>query len=98
MFRLALYCSTMSTATIQQIGQNFAAWIVTVQRGETVAIVDGGREVARLTPPVTRAAPVATAAPLVWPDFAARQRRTFGAGFMLPAGTVDALINEDRGA
>jgi antitoxin (DNA-binding transcriptional repressor) of toxin-antitoxin stability system len=88
----------MSTATVQKIGQNFAAWIATVQRGETVAIVDEGREVARLTPPEKKTVPVAAATPLVWPDFAARQRRTFGEGFTLPAGTVDALINEDRGA
>ncbi|HRQ90455.1 MAG TPA: type II toxin-antitoxin system prevent-host-death family antitoxin [Bacteroidia bacterium] len=41
----------MSTATVEQIGQNFAAWLSAVQRGETVAIVDKGREIARLTPP-----------------------------------------------
>jgi antitoxin (DNA-binding transcriptional repressor) of toxin-antitoxin stability system len=41
----------VSTATIQQIGQNLRAWLAAVQRGETVAIVDSGREVALLTPP-----------------------------------------------
>ncbi len=82
----------MSTATVQQIGQNLAAWLNAVQHGETVAIFDGGREVARLTPPAT-----SRAMSPAWPDFAARQRRIFG-NVMLPAGTVDALINEDRGA
>lgn len=85
----------MSTATVQQIGQNLAAWLDAVKHGETVAILDGGREVARLTPPA-KAAPAPATAP-AWPDFAARQRRIFG-DVMLPAGTVDALLNEDRGA
>lgn len=42
----------MSTATVFQLGQNLHAWIAAVQQGDTVAIVDGGREVARLMPPV----------------------------------------------
>lgn len=42
----------MSTATIQQIGQDLATWLGLVQSGETVAIQDqDGRIVARLTPP-----------------------------------------------
>lgn len=86
----------MSTATVQQVGQDLASWLAVVEHGETVAIVDKGRVVARLTPPEKTEVPPA-AAP-AWPDFAARQRRIFGEGFMLPAGTVDALINEDRGA
>jgi antitoxin (DNA-binding transcriptional repressor) of toxin-antitoxin stability system len=40
----------MSIATVEQIGQKFAVWLAAVQRGETVAIVDSGREIARLTP------------------------------------------------
>ncbi len=42
----------MSTATVFQIGQNLHAWIAAVQQGDTVAILDGGREVARLMPPM----------------------------------------------
>ncbi len=42
----------MSTATVEQIGQNFGVWLAAVRRGETVAIVEKGREVARLTPAV----------------------------------------------
>lgn len=44
----------MSTATVEQIGQNFAVWLAAVRRGETVAIVDEGREIARLTPPIEK--------------------------------------------
>lgn len=39
----------------------------------------------------------ATAAePVRWPDFAARRRAIFGEQ-VLPAGTAQALVNEDRG-
>lgn len=41
----------MSTATLQQFGQSLPSWLALVQRGETVAIMDGGHEVARLVPP-----------------------------------------------
>lgn len=40
-----------STATLQQFGQSLPSWLALVQRGETVAIMDGGHEVARLVPP-----------------------------------------------
>jgi antitoxin (DNA-binding transcriptional repressor) of toxin-antitoxin stability system len=43
----------MSVATLQQFGQSLPSWLALVRRGETVAIVDGGHEVARLVPPVT---------------------------------------------
>ncbi len=49
----------MSTATVEQIEQDFAAWLAAVRRGETVAIVDKGQEIARLTPPVEKAQPMA---------------------------------------
>ncbi len=68
-----------------------------VQRGETVAILDDGREVARLVPPTDRPAPAPGQPPVRWPDFAARRRAVFGET-MLPAGTAQALIDEDRGA
>ncbi|MFN0076989.1 MAG: type II toxin-antitoxin system Phd/YefM family antitoxin [Prosthecobacter sp.] len=41
----------MSVATLQQFGQSLPSWLALVQRGETVAIVDGGHELARLVPP-----------------------------------------------
>jgi antitoxin (DNA-binding transcriptional repressor) of toxin-antitoxin stability system len=41
----------MSTATIQQIGQDLTGWLGFVRRGETVAITEQGHIVAHLTPP-----------------------------------------------
>jgi antitoxin (DNA-binding transcriptional repressor) of toxin-antitoxin stability system len=88
----------MSVATLQQFGQSLPSWLALVQRGETVAIMDGGREVARLVPPEeapTKSTPAA--APVRWPDFAARRRAVFG-DVVLPTGTAQALVDEDRGA
>jgi antitoxin (DNA-binding transcriptional repressor) of toxin-antitoxin stability system len=49
----------VSTATVDQMQQDFAAWLAAVRHGETVAIVEGGQEVARLVPPMAAsAAPV----------------------------------------
>jgi antitoxin (DNA-binding transcriptional repressor) of toxin-antitoxin stability system len=47
----------MSTVTVEQLAQNFAVWLAAVRRGETVAIVENGREIARLTPPPPIEAP-----------------------------------------
>lgn len=85
----------MSVATLQQFGQSLPSWLALVRRGETVAIVDGGEEVARLVPPAE--APARAVSPVRWPDFAARRRAVFG-DVVLPAGTAAALVNEDRGA
>lgn len=87
----------MSVATIQQFGQSLPSWLDLVRRGETVAIVDGGREVARLVPPEAQTKAAHATAPVQWPDFAARRRAVFGDA-VLPAGTAQALIDEDRGA
>lgn len=93
---LDLYPSTMSVATVQQLGQDLPAWVALVRRGETVAITEteGGQVVAKLLPAGNSPAPVA--GPVRWPDFAARRRAVFGEK-VLPAGTVQALIDEDRG-
>ena len=88
----------MSVATLQQFGQSLPSWLALVQRGETVAIMDGGLEVARLVPPEgVHAKPEPATAPVQWPDFAARRRAVFGDA-VLPAGAAQALVNEDRGA
>jgi antitoxin (DNA-binding transcriptional repressor) of toxin-antitoxin stability system len=88
----------MSVATLQQLGQSLPSWLALVQRGETVAIMDGGLEVARLVPPEgAHAKPVPATAPAQWPDFAARRQAVFGEA-VLPAGSAQALVNEDRGA
>lgn len=86
----------MSIATVQQFGQSLPSWLALVQRGESVAIVDGGREVARLVPPEAARASSAPA-PVQWPDFAARRRAVLGDA-VLHDGTAQDLVNEDRGA
>lgn len=92
------YALTMSVATLQQIGQDLPAWVALVQHGETVAITQAGRVVARLMPPEQCEAKTSPAAvPVRWPDFAARRRAVFG-DVVLPAGTAAELVNEDRGA
>jgi antitoxin (DNA-binding transcriptional repressor) of toxin-antitoxin stability system len=77
------YLLTMSVATLQQVGQDFPAWVALAQRGETVGIMQAGKMVARLMPPEDGETPAeveAGSATVRWPDFAAR------------------LLDEDRGA
>lgn len=94
---LGLYPLPVSVATIQQLGQDLPAWVALVRRGETVAIMDAGHVVAKLSPATDdTAASAATSEPARWPDFAARRRAIFG-DKVLPAGTIQALIDEDRG-
>jgi antitoxin (DNA-binding transcriptional repressor) of toxin-antitoxin stability system len=58
----------MSVATIQQFSQDFSAWMALVRRGETVAITEGGRVVAKLSPATDdTAASATTAEPAHWP-------------------------------
>jgi antitoxin (DNA-binding transcriptional repressor) of toxin-antitoxin stability system len=91
------YPPGMSVATLQQIGQDFPSWVALVQHGETVVITQAGKIVARLMPPEDVVATTEPASePVRWPDFAARRRSIFGQQ-MLPAGTAQALVNEDRG-
>ena len=88
----------MSFATLQQIGQDFPSWVALVQHGETVVITQAGKIVSRLMPPEDVIAKTESAsAPVRLPDFAARRRAIFGQQ-MLPSGTAQALVNEDRGA
>jgi antitoxin (DNA-binding transcriptional repressor) of toxin-antitoxin stability system len=88
----------MSFATVQQFGQDLPSWLSLVQRGETIAITQAGRVVARVLPPETNEADhVPVRSNVSWPDFAARRRAVFG-DTVLPAGTAQALIDEDRGA
>ena len=66
----------MSVATLQQFGQSLPSWLALVQRGETVAIMDGGLEVARLVPPEK---PKAVTAPptSAWKDHLAELEAIF---------------------
>jgi antitoxin (DNA-binding transcriptional repressor) of toxin-antitoxin stability system len=92
------YALTMSTATLQQVGQDLPSWVALVQRGESVAIMQAGRIVARLMPPEeTESKDPPVTMPVCWPDFAARRRAVFG-DVVLPAGAAQALVDEDRGA
>ena len=93
--RKGLYALTMSVATLQQFGQDLPSWMALVRRGESVAITEAGHIVARLMPATAPASTPATTT-VAWPDFAARRRAIFGDS-VLPAGTAQALIDEDRG-
>jgi antitoxin (DNA-binding transcriptional repressor) of toxin-antitoxin stability system len=50
----------MSTATISELGANLHTFLAAVRVGDTVAVMDGGKEIARLVPPgAAKAAPAA---------------------------------------
>ncbi len=44
----------MSTATISELGSNLRSFLAAVQVGDTVAVTDNGKEIARLVPPVSK--------------------------------------------
>ena len=68
----------MSIATLQQFGQNLPAWMAVVMRGESVAIVDGGKEEARLMPSAAPSLTVNGAKPAAGEDWRkARLEETF---------------------
>ena len=86
----------MSTATVQQIGQDLTTWLGLVRHGETVAITEQGRVVARLTPPEDTPTPDATkrrsmAEWLAEQD--ARMQRTFGNRIVADSA---ALLDDQR--
>lgn len=92
-----LYPCPMSIATLQQLGQDLPAWVALARRGETVAITEGGHVIAKLAPATDETTATETKAGAAqWPDFAARRRAIFG-DKVFPAGTVQTLIDEDRG-
>lgn len=83
---------TMSTATLQQFGQSLPSWLALVQRGETVAIMDGGHEVARLVPPEK---PKAAAPAWSWKDHLAELEAIFPEPVIGVAEELE-LSREDR--
>jgi len=89
----------MSTATIQQIGQDLAGWLGFVQRGETVAITDHGRVIARLTPPEVPAIGE-SAGGRSMADWLAEQdgrmQRTFGGRIVADSAAVLDDLRSDR--
>lgn len=84
----------MSTATLQQFGQSLPSWLALVQRGETVAIMDGGHEVARLVPPEKPKA-VAPAPAWSWKDHLAELEAIFPEPVIGAAEELE-LSREDR--
>jgi antitoxin (DNA-binding transcriptional repressor) of toxin-antitoxin stability system len=87
----------VSTATVQQIGQDLRAWLAAVQRGETVAIVDDGREVARLAPPRKAVAgSVATQASMDEAAWARQRLMDLEATFPQPVQGASAVLEEFR--
>lgn len=87
----------MSTATVQQIGKDLSAWLAAVQRGETVSIVDDGREVARLAPPRSVIAGSAVASASMDEAAWARQRMMdLEDAFPQPIQGASAVLEEFR--
>lgn len=60
---------------------------------ESIHLLENGRAVALITPlpAITPSRPVA------WPDFAGRMQAVFG-DVTLPAGSIQSLMDEERGA
>lgn len=66
----------MSTATITELGANLHTFLAAVRVGDTVAVMDGGKEIARLVPPSKpKAAPAAVECS--WKDHLARLEEIF---------------------
>ena len=98
-WRCPVFWEIMSTATVQQIGQDLAAWLGVVRHGETVTITEQGRIVARLTPPdaVTTPAPLVNRSMADW--LAAqdeRMQRTFGNRIIADSASVLDKPRADR--
>jgi antitoxin (DNA-binding transcriptional repressor) of toxin-antitoxin stability system len=85
----------MSTATLQQLGLDLPSWMARVRHGEIINIMDEGQIVAKLSP-VSESSVETFVTHGEWPDFAARRRAIFR-DKVLPAGTAQELIDEDRG-
>ena len=82
----------MKTASYEELKSNPAQLDAYIQGEESVHLVSNGKAVALLTPLHRSEA----RQPVQWPDFAHRMKQTFG-DRVLPAGTIQALIDEDRG-
>jgi len=81
----------MKTAELEDLKRDTSQLDAFVNGHESIHLMVGGRAVALLTPLPKRA----EAKKVQWPDFAAQRRAVFG-DRVLPAGTVQSLMNEDR--
>jgi len=86
----------MSTATVFQIGQDLRAWIAAVQQGDTIAIVDGGREVTRLVPPAKVETTPAAATPRLHDDWTRRRMAELEAIFPEPVIGASEELEKSR--
>lgn len=85
------YCAGMSTATITELGANLHTFLAAVRVGDTVAVMDGGKEIARIVPPSkTKAAPAAVE--WSWKDHLARLEEIFPD----PVLGIDEIMEDSR--
>lgn len=84
----ALMLCVMKSVSIMEAQHNLSRVLKQVSRGETIAITRHNRKVAELSPPRTDD-------PVVFPDFAARARKTWGDTWK--DSSSRALLEETRG-
>jgi len=82
----------MKTASLEDLKRDISQIDALVQGEESVLLTSHGKFIATLTP----APKSGTASVVQWPDYAARLERNFG-GVVLPAGTIQALMDDERG-
>lgn len=81
----------MSTATISELGANLHSFLAGVRVGNTVAVIDGGKEIARLVPPVKKKA-MPAAVEWSWKDHLARLDEIFPE----PVLGIDEIMADSR--
>ncbi len=81
----------MSTATISELGANLHTFLAAVRVGDTVAVMDGGKEIARLVPPM-KANVVPAAVEWSWKDHLARLEEIFPE----PVHGVEEIMEDSR--
>lgn len=77
----------MKSISIMEAQHNLSKWLHEVEAGQELAITRRKKVVARLSPPEA-------AGPLVFPDFKARAKGTWGPW---TGGGSDELLDESRG-
>jgi hypothetical protein len=82
----------MKTAELEDLKRDMGQLDVFVNGHESIHLMSGGHAVAVLTP-IPKPMPPTK---IQWPDFEAQQRAIFG-DRVLPAGTIQELMDEERG-
>lgn len=84
----------MKTATIEDLKRDASQLDAVFVADESTRVTANGRLVGVIVPiPESRSS---VSVQWQWPDFAAQQRAVFG-DRVLPAGTLQALLDDDRG-